>query len=334
MKTRVSYFLLRGDNEALAIGELKALLDVYDCRPRRLQCYTMVCIVHHECNSIEEKIVGRAGFIKEAGILVALDNPYNPSLNVNNAIEKGARVHASILKKGVEEDEARKYTSYLAERYGLKIEGGRGRLRVLFTDGIAIIGVKTAEQDTRGLYERSKLKPYKRSISLTPEISRLLVNLARAREGMVLLDPFAGTGSILVEAGLMGIRAIGVEIDADIARGMEENLRFYNINAIPVVGDSSEIEATVVDAIATDPPYGRGASTHGYSQAVLLKKFIEKAWTTLRSGGYMSFMTPLHLEDLVDEVLCKSEFMSIARYYQYVHGGLTRVIYVVEKIEY
>ncbi|MGC8953697.1 MAG: TRM11 family SAM-dependent methyltransferase, partial [Desulfurococcus sp.] len=70
MKALVNYFLLRGDNEALGRGELKALLEAYECRDVAITCYTMLCIVRHRCRDIAERIVRRAGYIKEGGLLL------------------------------------------------------------------------------------------------------------------------------------------------------------------------------------------------------------------------------------------------------------------------
>ncbi|ADV64897.1 TRM11 family SAM-dependent methyltransferase [Desulfurococcus mucosus] len=335
MESSTSYFLLRGDGESLARGELKALLETYMCRGVDIKCYTMLCVVRHSCSGIEEKVTWRAGFIKEAGLLLGVDNPYNPSASIDPGLVEGEEIHPSILKKGVSEGVAGRYVSYFASLHGLKASStGRGRLRLIFTDGLVFIGLKGYEQDSKAMLLRGgSHRPFKRSIALTPDVSRLLINLARVREGGILLDPFAGTGTILMEAWSMNIRAVGIEVDWRLAHGMEENLRFYRANAIPVLGDSTFINVVNVDAIATDPPYGRGASTHGQSQLALYDAFLGKAWDVLRSGSYMSFMTPAWLEDAVSRLLCRHGFTDIARYYQYVHGGLTRAIYVVRKDE-
>lgn len=336
MEALVNYFLLRGDNEALGRGELRALLEAYECRDAAITCYTMLCIVRHRCGDIAERIVRRAGYIKEGGLLLAVDNPYDPSVILEKHLLGDSEVHASILKNSVSNTAAEKYTLYLGERHGVRIVNtGRSNLRLLFSDGLVFIGLKTVEQDSKGMYYRSgRHRPYKRSIALTPDVSRLLVNLTRIREGMVLLDPFAGTGSILLEAWSMNIRGIGVEVDWKLVHGMEENLRFYNTNAIPILGDSTILDLISVDAIATDPPYGRGASMHGHSYLELYSMFIDKAWSILRNNSYMSFMTPVELEEVVGELLCRNGFTEVSRYYQYVHGGLTRVIYVVRKNEH
>ena len=46
-------------------------------------------------------------------------------------------------------------------------------------------------------------------VTMKAGLSRLLVNLAGVREGQTVFDPFCGTGSIAVEAALMGMKTIG-----------------------------------------------------------------------------------------------------------------------------
>src|SRR6266508_1848825 len=54
--------------------------------------------------------------------------------------------------------------------------------------------------EARKVGERSFVQP----ISLHPRLARTLVNLSRVQDGGTLLDPFCGTGGILLEAGLVG----------------------------------------------------------------------------------------------------------------------------------
>ena len=87
------------------------------------------------------------------------------------------------------------------------------------------------------------------------------MNLSEVRAGEVLLDPFCGTGGILMEASSIGARAIGVDIQQEMAKGACKNIEFYGLNAELIVGDAQElpIRDESVDAIATDFPYGRSS---------------------------------------------------------------------------
>ena len=323
MKT---YFILRGDNEHLARGELKALLEIYDPNSS-IKCYPMICISNTDINTAS-RVISRAGFIKEAGEILGVYNlrEYNEIIEKLRSAFNSEIVHASILKSS---------TSYhlvekLLEDAGFK-RGYRKRdeNRLIFSNGIVVAGLKRHLQDSKSLIARSRTRPFKRSIALKPDITRTLINLSRAREGELLLDPFAGTGSVLIESWFMGIRSIGVDIDWSLVKGMAMNISYFNSNSIVIHGDSLELSYSKVDHIATDLPYGRGASLHGIEIKDLYRKFLGKLNEYLSWKGYAVFMAPLWLEDFLDEILYDHGFKLRERYYDYVHGSLVRVVNVV-----
>ncbi|HKT22732.1 MAG TPA: methyltransferase domain-containing protein, partial [Nitrososphaerales archaeon] len=99
-------------------------------------------------------------------------------------------------------------------------------------------------------------------IALSPRLARTLVNLAGLRPGQVLLDPFCGAGTILVEAFGKSLRCLGVDSRASRVQEARENLRWsiggvtdrgYDIRK----GDARDLprmlRGTKVDAIVTEP---------------------------------------------------------------------------------
>ncbi len=64
------------------------------------------------------------------------------------------------------------------------------------------------------------------SISLSPRIAKILVNLLGLSKNDTVLDPFCGTGTILIEALLLNHRVIGIEIDSKKVAGSRKNLRW------------------------------------------------------------------------------------------------------------
>ena len=76
-------------------------------------------------------------------------------------------------------------------------------------------------------------KPHKRPFfypgSMNPKLARCMVNLSRVKEGQLLLDPFCGTGGILIEAGLIGCRVVGSDIYWKMKIGTSINLDYYGI---------------------------------------------------------------------------------------------------------
>ena len=51
------------------------------------------------------------------------------------------------------------------------------------------------------------------------EISLMMANLAQARRGSLIMDPFVGTGSILVACAWFGAQTLGGDIDMRVLRG-------------------------------------------------------------------------------------------------------------------
>lgn len=64
----------------------------------------------------------------------------------------------------------------------------------------------------------------------TPKPILLMQDLVAHTVGDIIIDPFAGSGSTLVAARMLGRRAIGIEMDKDYAEGMVRR-----ISAIPAV---------------------------------------------------------------------------------------------------
>jgi tRNA (guanine10-N2)-dimethyltransferase len=330
------YFILSGENEELSIAELKALLETYSPTPINIECYTMICLVRGVKEDIILKIMRRAGYLKEAGLLISIDDPYKPTYNYTEEIlvEKPAWIKGTIFKSTIRTAKANKYIEKLSNMLGITSSFKKGKyVHLMFSEGKVFIGLPLISLDTRSFHERRpSTRPFFRSIALPVNLSRLLVNLTRVRNGGVILDPFCGTGSILIEALLMNIRVIGVDIDWELIHGSRKNLEYYGLkNHVLILGDSRILSFNNVDGIATDPPYGRAASTHGVRVEEIYRLFLRNSAEYLRRGGYLVFMAPIELSGFIDEELCVNGFIIRGKHYMFVHGGLTRIIYEAYK---
>ncbi|MCK9566933.1 MAG: THUMP domain-containing protein, partial [Methanothrix sp.] len=76
-------------------------------------------------------------------------------------------------------------------------------LRAIITSGKIVLGREAARTD-RSSFEarRPHLKPFFHPGVLMPRMARALINLTQVRASEMLLDPFAGTCGILIEACL------------------------------------------------------------------------------------------------------------------------------------
>ena len=66
--------------------------------------------------------------------------------------------------------------------------------------------------------------------SLHPQLARCCVNLTGIKKDETLLDPFCGTGGILIEAGLMGLNCIGGDISDWVLKKCRENIKESGLN--------------------------------------------------------------------------------------------------------
>jgi tRNA (guanine10-N2)-dimethyltransferase len=179
--------------------------------------------------------------------------------------------------------------------------------------------------EKRKVTERSFFFP----ISLHPRLARVLVNLSRVPEGGTILDPFCGTGGILLEAGLAGARLVGGDVREDMVAGSLRVLSEFGLAANLHVGDVAEIARRFedVDAVAMDPPYGRATTTKGEALPSLYRRAFEATAEAVRPGGYLAAILPSSVPIPRVEGL---DF--VERYDLRVHRSLTRAFVVTRRV--
>ena len=126
------------------------------------------------------------------------------------------------------------------------------------------------------LRRQPKYRPYAPPASMDSILARALVNMTKLVPGEIFLDPFCGTGSLVIEASAIGLVSYGSDINSrfvEVARmlveyyGFKANLRVADARDLPHGDDS-------IDGIATDPPYGISSPTYGEDVKELYQKFI------------------------------------------------------------
>ena len=187
--------------------------------------------------------------------------------------------------------------------------------RAYIIGDIMILGEQVQSID-RSLFRqrRNQDRPFSSPVSLDPVLARVLVNLSEAEFGEYLLDPFCGTGGILIEAGLCGIGVKGLDIQDEMVEGTQENLEKYGIlNHEIRQGDISELDSLFKDysAVVSDLPYGKASKKTGKP----VEKFLE------------------FLEDYSGKTVFMYNQEKLgpytADYSVYVHKSLERFIYII-----
>jgi tRNA (guanine10-N2)-dimethyltransferase len=174
------------------------------------------------------------------------------------------------------------------------------RRYLLRVGGNRTVVLRRAAVVDRGQYERRRMPtlPFQRPVSLPPRRARVAANLAHAAPGRRVADPFLGTGALLLEAGLLGARLFGADRDPIMVRGAMANFAAFGIEPERLsVHDAAraldELPWPEVDAIVTDPPYGRASSSGGEAPRALLARVLPPWVERLAPGGRLVLVGPV-----------------------------------------
>ncbi len=183
-------------------------------------------------------------------------------------------------RTGVDTQRAeRELGDVLVERgFGVDLEDPDHELRAFFAEGTCALGWLLVES-VRDYGERKPTdRPFFQPGSMDPLLARALANAAGARPGATVLDPMCGTGGILLEAGLVGARAVGVDTQTKMVRGSHENLAHFLDGEWGIVrGDARSLPVAdnAVDAVVFDAPYGRQSKIEGRLDRLVLEALEE-----------------------------------------------------------
>jgi tRNA (guanine10-N2)-dimethyltransferase len=140
-------------------------------------------------------------------------------------------------------------------------------------DGVCLLGWTAAESRRDFGTRRPTDRPFFQPGSMAPLDARAVANLAGARPGALVADPMCGTAGVLVEAGLVGARVLGLDAQAKMVRGARENLA-ASLDGGYALARADATRLPVRDdalaGIAFDAPYGRQSKVarHGLSDLV------------------------------------------------------------------
>jgi tRNA G10 N-methylase Trm11 len=93
------------------------------------------------------------------------------------------------------------------------------------------------------------------SSALPARFARAMINLV-AVPGDAIIDPCCGSGTILIEAVSIGIKAFGYDNNPLMVQASTDNLRHFNMNSMVALADARSIKGRF-DAVVTDLPYGK-----------------------------------------------------------------------------
>lgn len=193
-----------------------------------------------------------------------------------------------------------------------------------------ILGSVIEGRDSRLSSKKPHSRPFFHPSAMSTKLARCMINLSRASPGSVFLDAFCGTGSHLIEAALMGCTVLGSDIDPRMVKGTLQNLCFLELEKYHLcIADAKAVPFKSIDSCASDPPYGRGSSTHGGDALEIMKDFLENVFDVIASGSYICLAFPEYgnIGELGTDIGYKAQGSHFVR----EHKSLTREIVVLRR---
>jgi putative methyltransferase (TIGR01177 family) len=129
--------------------------------------------------------------------------------------------------------------------------------------------------ESSGAWNEHSQKFHLYSSALPTRLARAMVNLVAA-PGDRIIDPCCGSGTILIEAVSIGIKAVGCDINPKLVYVSIENLRYFSLSSLVLMADARNIKGSF-DAVVTDLPYGRNCPSDGELNREILQNLKELA---------------------------------------------------------
>ena len=158
---------------------------------------------------------------------------------------------------------------------------------------------------------------------MMPRMARTLVNLACAKPGDILVDPFCGTGGILIEAGLLSARPLGSDFDPMMVAGCRRNIQ----NPELLLADATALpfSSRSIDSVVTDLPYGQSVCIKkSDTMDQLYADALDEIRRILKPGRRAIVVTHKDISGIAAD-----HMTVLQRHDQRVHKSLTRRVLVL-----
>jgi len=217
-----------------------------------------------------------------------------------------------------------------------------------------------------------KRRAYLGPTSMEHEMAFLMAQQGLARPGSMVLDPFFGTGGVMIPCAALGAVCFGGDMDYWIFKGKEEKSvvdsykqyglplpELFRWDFSPEARSLREPQDGLFDAIVTDPPYGirAGARKVGsasndvkpvpkelvedhvpmtkiYEVDCLMVDLVDAAARLLRTGGRLVYLLPVNRSSYTDAVIPQHECLQmLSNNEERLKYPLSRRLITMEKVK-
>jgi len=340
------FFLISGENKTLPLAELRAILEAEKHNFSIVEKLDQVIRLESEINCI------KTVYLRSAYTRVCALELFTCELNDKKIIKCMNKIDFS---SAINENESfavriKRVRNYAEKSAVMDLERKIGRIILqntkntkvnltlpdkifvgILTSGKMVFGLKIAAICPKPFGERRpRKKPFFHPSAMPSKLARCMINLAHAKQNDVVLDPFCGTGSTLIEATLIGCRTLGLDAQLKMLKGCKKNLEYFNIKSEGLIlADARKHPITKTNCVVTDPPYGRCCSTMNSTTKKIVEKVLFSVLSILNKGDRICIASPKSIRlSLVGKTV---GYKHLESHFVYVHRSLTREIAVFEK---
>jgi len=339
MKSKFA-FLLAGENIDLAKEEVLALLNA-----KKYELHDRLLIIETKKVKLKE-LSQRLAFTHSIYQLLFAANKNKNNLKKAMQSFKWQSIYKggfSFRIRNMNSDRLKFSEQELSSIIWSKLKTPKVNLNAAETK-IELLSLKTAKTAKNSLFclmklfdikkdfdkRKAHLRPGFNPVSLDPRLARCIVNLTGAKKGSKILDPFCGTGGILIEAGLMGLKPIGCDIDEEMLRKTQLNLEHFGIKhyELKKMDAAKSNKKVKFDYVVTDLPYGRSSKADKNLEQLYLN-FLKNLEKRLKKRAVVVFPDFLNRTKLIKKAKLKAK----REFSCYIHKTLTKKIVMVSTTE-
>jgi len=341
------FFLLSGEHETLPAAELEAILEAEGYAYKVLEKLDQVLRVEADTKCVEA-VKRRAALTRlcVSEIFTCEAEPNEAikalrSVNISELLKRGetfavrvkhVKSHAKHVDGMALERKLGEIILNMAEDVKVNLQTAQKTFIGLLTDDKLVFGLKLADVPPKPFMDRRpKNRPFFHPSAMPPKLARCMVNLAKPKAGELVLDPFCGTGSLLIEAALIGCRVLGADIQRRMVKGCKANLAFFSVKPEGlIVADAKNPPLTMVDCVVADPPYGKSATTFKRTTKQIIEECLNAVYDMLSRSGHVCMAAPKTVG--ITQIGMSMGYKHVESHMVYIHRSLTREIAVFKKI--
>lgn len=197
-------------------------------------------------------------------------------------------------------------------------------IEIFIAKNKAICCLFLSETDKSCLKRKAHLRPALFPSATCPKLTKAGINLTGIKKGETLFDPFAGIGTTLIEARLMGLNPVGYDIEDKFIRMAKMNLNYYKLKSKIEKRDALKINKPY-EYVFTDLPYGK--NTKDTDLGKLYLNFLKNSYKKIKKRMVIIFPSFVNHKNIIKKTKwkIKNEFNI------YIHKSLSKNMVVLEK---